>query len=99
MRDGLRDRTELWGFPAGADAWCACQGQPWRSLIRMNAEQPVARYACTLGMQALRGPLEALGLTTAAQFVRVFAEAKQAMESPGVGCVAPFYLAYGQRPG
>ena len=51
------------------------------------------------GMQALRGPLEALGLTTAAEFDRVFAEAKRAMESPRVRCVAPFYIAYGQRPG
>ncbi len=51
------------------------------------------------GMQALRGPLEAQGLTTAAEFDRVFAEAKRAMESPRVGCVAPFYMAYGQRPG
>ncbi len=51
------------------------------------------------GMQALRGPLEAQGLTTAAEFDRVFAEAKRAMESPRVHCVAPFYVAYGQRPG
>ena len=51
------------------------------------------------GMQALRGPMEARGLTTAAEFDRVFAEAQQAMESPQVRCVAPFYLAYGQRPG
>lgn len=51
------------------------------------------------GMQALRGPMEALGLTTAAEFDRVFAEAKQAMESPRVHCVAPFYISHGQRPG
>lgn len=51
------------------------------------------------GMQALRGPMEAMGLTTAAEFDRVFAEAKQAMDSPRVRCVAPFHLAYGQRPG
>ena len=51
------------------------------------------------GMQALRGPMEALGLTTAAEFDRVFAEAKQAMESPRVHCIAPFYISYGQRPG
>ncbi|MGE5334621.1 MAG: hypothetical protein ACM3N4_07975, partial [Nitrososphaerota archaeon] len=50
------------------------------------------------GMQAVRGPLEALGLTTAAEFDRVFAEAKRAMESPQVRCVAPFYIAFGQRP-
>ncbi len=51
------------------------------------------------GMQALRGPMESLGLTTATEFDRVFAEAKRAMESPRVRCVAPFYVAYGQRPG
>jgi len=51
------------------------------------------------GMQALRGPMEALGLTTADEFDRVFAEAKRAMDSPRVRCVAPFHLAYGQRPG
>ncbi|MGZ3601385.1 MAG: class I SAM-dependent methyltransferase [Ktedonobacterales bacterium] len=51
------------------------------------------------GMQALRGPMEALGITTAAEFDRVFAEAKQAMDSPRVRCVAPFYVACGQRPG
>lgn len=51
------------------------------------------------GMQALRGPMEAMGLTTAAEFDRVFAEAKKAMDSPHVRCVAPFYVAYGQRPG
>lgn len=51
------------------------------------------------GMQAVRGPLEALGLTTSAEFDRVFAEAKQAMDSPHVRCVAPFYVACGQRPG
>jgi|GEM_PF-464662 len=51
------------------------------------------------GMQALRGPLEAQGLTTAAEFDRVFAEARLAMQSPRVHCIAPFYVAYGQRPG
>lgn len=51
------------------------------------------------GMQALRGPMETMGITTAAEFDRVFAEAKQAMDSPRVRCVAPFYVAYGQRPG
>ncbi len=51
------------------------------------------------GMQALRGPMEALGLTTSAEFDRVYAEAQRAMESPRVRCVAPFYIAYGQRPG
>ncbi len=51
------------------------------------------------GMQAVRGPLVALGLTTADEFDRVFAEAKQAMDSPQVRCVAPFYISYGQRPG
>lgn len=43
--------------------------------------------------------MEALGLTTAAEFNRVFDEAKRAMESPRVHCVAPFYISYGQRPG
>lgn len=51
------------------------------------------------GMQALRGPMEQLGLTTTAEFDQVFAAARQAMESPRVHCVAPFYIAYGQRPG
>jgi SAM-dependent methyltransferase len=51
------------------------------------------------GMQALRGPMEAMGLTTAAEFDRVYAEAQRAMESPHVRCVAPFYIAYGQRRG
>lgn len=51
------------------------------------------------GMQALRGPMETMGLTTAAEFDRVFAEANRAMQSPRVHCVAPFYVAYGQRPG
>ncbi len=50
------------------------------------------------GMQALRGPLEAQGLTTSTEFDRVFAEAQRAMESPQVRCVAPFYVACGQRP-
>jgi hypothetical protein len=49
------------------------------------------------GMQALRGPMEALGLTTAAEFDRVYAEAQRAMESPRVHCVAPFYISVGQR--
>ncbi len=49
-------------------------------------------------MQALRGPLESLGLTTATEFDQVFAEAKRAFESPRVRCVAPFYVSYGQRP-
>lgn len=51
------------------------------------------------GMQALRGPMEAQGIATAAEFDRVFAEAKRAMDSPRVRCVAPFYVACGQRPG
>jgi hypothetical protein len=51
------------------------------------------------GMQAVRGPMEALGLTTAAEFDRVFAEAQQAMESPHVHCIAPFYISVGQKPG
>jgi hypothetical protein len=40
--------------------------------------------------------MEALGLTPAAEFDRVFAEAKQAMDSPCVRCVAPCYVASGQ---
>lgn len=51
------------------------------------------------GMQAVRGPMEALGLTTAAEFDRMYAEAQRAMESPGVHCVAPFYISLGQRLG
>jgi hypothetical protein len=51
------------------------------------------------GMQALRGPLETRGLTTAAEFDHVFAEAQRAMASPRVHCVAPFHIAYGQRRG
>jgi hypothetical protein len=50
------------------------------------------------GMQALRGPIETLGLATAAEFDRTFAEAQRALESPRVHYVAPFYLAYGQHP-
>ena len=51
------------------------------------------------GMQALRGPIETLGLATAgAEFDRTFAEAQRALESPRAHYVAPFYLAYGQQP-
>ncbi len=51
------------------------------------------------GMQAVRGPMEALGLTTAAEFDRMYAEAQRAMESPSVHCVAPFYISIGQKLG
>lgn len=50
------------------------------------------------GMQALRGPIETLGLATGAEFDRTFVEAQRAFESPRGQCVAPFYVAYGQRP-
>jgi len=49
-------------------------------------------------MQALRGPLEAQGIATAAEFDHTFADARLALESPRVRCVAPFNVAYGQRP-
>ncbi len=48
-------------------------------------------------MQAMRGLFEAQGITTGAEFDRTFAEAKRALESPRVHCVAPFYVSYGQR--
>lgn len=74
-----------------------------------RVEVPIGVYGGRVGklmaadilnaMQALRGPMEALGLATATEFDRVFAEAKSAMNSPNVRCIAPFYVAYGQRPG
>lgn len=51
------------------------------------------------GMKGYGGLLEAQGVTTAAEFDRVVAEARQTTESPRVRCVSPFYIAYGQRRG
>ena len=39
-------------------------------------------------MQGLRGPMVSLGLSTSDEFDSVFAEAKHAMDSPRVRCVA-----------
>ncbi len=85
------------------------QAQGLANVFSRRVEVPIGAHGGRIGrlmatdilngMQALRGPMEAQGLTTAAEFDRVFAEAKRAMESPHVRCVAPFYVAYGQRPG
>ncbi|HUY75167.1 MAG TPA: methyltransferase domain-containing protein [Ktedonobacterales bacterium] len=85
------------------------QAQGLVNVYSQRVEVPIGVHGGRVGrlmatdilnaMQALRGPLEAQGLTTAAEFDRTFAEARRAMESPRVRCVAPFYVAYGQQPG
>ena len=93
----------------GSRVGALLQAQGLVNVVNRRVEVPIGVHGGRLGrlmatdilngMQALRGPLEALSLTTAAEFDHVFAEAQRAMESPRVHCVAPFYIAYGQRPG
>jgi ubiquinone/menaquinone biosynthesis C-methylase UbiE len=83
------------------------QAQGLVNVVSRRVEVPIGAHGGRIGklmasdiltgMQALRGPIETLGLATAAEFDRTFAEAQRALESPHVRCVAPFYLAYGQQ--
>lgn len=93
----------------GSRVGALLQAQGLAKVFSRRTEVPIGEHGGRVGklmatdilngMQALRGPLESQGLTTAAEFDRVFAEAKRAMDSPRVHCVAPFYVTYGQRPG
>lgn len=93
----------------GSRVGALLQAQGLVNVISRRVEVPIGVHGGRVGrlmaadilngMQALRGPLEARGLTTAAEFDRVFAEAQRAMQSPRVRCIAPFYISYGQRPG
>jgi SAM-dependent methyltransferase len=83
------------------------QAQGLRNVVSRRIEVPIGAHGGRIGklmasdilngMQALRGPIETLGLATTAEFDRTFAEAQVALDSPRVRCVAPFYLSYGQQ--
>jgi ubiquinone/menaquinone biosynthesis C-methylase UbiE len=49
------------------------------------------------GIKGLGGLMTSMGVTTADEFERVFAQAQADVNAPGVRCLAPFYIAYGQR--
>lgn len=84
------------------------QAQGLLNVASRRVEVPIGAHGGRIGklmatdilnaMQALRGPMETLGLATAEGFDRTFSEAQRALESPRVPCVAPFYVAFGQRP-
>lgn len=93
----------------GSRVGALLQAQGLTSVFSRRVEVPIGAHGDRVGklmatdilngMQALRGPIESLGLATGAEFDRVFAESSRALASPRVRCVAPFYVAYGQRPG
>lgn len=93
----------------GSRVGALLQAQRLANVFNRRVEVPIGAHGDRVGklmatdilngMQALRGPIESLGLATAAEFDRVYDEASRALASPRVPCVAPFYVAYGQRPG
>ena len=50
------------------------------------------------GIRALEGPIAALGVASPADFQRTLAAAQAYVNTPTARCVAPFYIAWGQRP-
>ena len=50
------------------------------------------------GIRALEGPIAALGVASKDDFQRTLAAAQAYVNTPGARCVAPFYIAWGQRP-
>lgn len=50
------------------------------------------------GIRALEGPIAALGVASPADFQRTLAAAQAYVNTPKARCVAPFYIAWGQRP-
>ena len=50
------------------------------------------------GIRALEGPIAALGIAPQAEFQRTLAAAQTYVNTPEARCVAPFYIAWGQRP-
>jgi ubiquinone/menaquinone biosynthesis C-methylase UbiE len=94
-------------FMDGSRVGDLLQAQGLANVVSRRVELPMGAHGgrvgkllatdILFGMQATRGPLVALGLTTAAEFDRALAEARRASESPQGRCISPFYVAYGQR--
>lgn len=49
------------------------------------------------GIKGLSGLMASTGITTAEEFARVFAQAQTDVNAPSARCLAPFYIAFGQR--
>lgn len=50
------------------------------------------------GIRALEGPITKLGIASQADFQRTLMAAQAYVNTPKARCVAPFYIAWGQRP-
>lgn len=50
------------------------------------------------GIRALEGPIASLGVASSEDFLRTVAAAQAYVNTPNARCVAPFYIAWGQRP-
>ena len=50
------------------------------------------------GIRALAGPIATLGIASQTEFERTLAAAQAHVNTPEACCVAPFYVAWGQRP-